>query len=269
VDVAEAGVRSRSWRPWTCQYQPRIDFYLSPRIMSGGSCPSTARSQRFSAVPNGQAGYTLDCVRRRALPSPIKDCSLDLEVPPSPRPGRLWTIRMTGHRDRTVSVTCSSSCSMPSRSRDVAALRRFAEAHASAHARAASVRPDAACACRQQQCTAHEETQVHCAGNVVLVLRHNPAVGQLWTLSEVCACCASLMTHARIVGHTAPRAASPPKDQRESAQAQSSVASSVVPGGFSAPLAPGSLGAPDTRLMRRDPGGNRQHRRGRGGDRRR
>ncbi|MEV0981633.1 hypothetical protein, partial [Streptomyces sp. NPDC049915] len=107
------------------------------------------------------------------------------DAPSARRPGRSWTIRVVGHRDRSASVTCSSSCVMPARSRDLAALRRFAEAHALAHARAAAVRADAACRCRHHGCAPHEGTRVSCGGTVVLVLRHDPAVGQVWTLSEV------------------------------------------------------------------------------------
>ncbi|MEU4875776.1 hypothetical protein, partial [Streptomyces sp. NPDC021608] len=126
------------------------------------------------------------------------------DAPSSRRPGRCWTIRVVGHRDRTASVTCSSPCSMPPRSRDLAALRRFAEAHAAAHARAAAVHHDAACWCRRQRCALHEETRVACAGTVVLVLRHDPAVGQVWTLTEVCAACASLLPHARVLSRAVP-----------------------------------------------------------------
>ncbi|MEW2168070.1 hypothetical protein AB0912_34545, partial [Streptomyces sp. NPDC007084] len=98
---------------------------------------------------------------------------------------------------------------MPPRSRDLTALRRFAEAHVGAHARAATVHPDAACACRQAQCASHEDSQVHCAGSVLLVLRHDPAVGQVWTLMEVCAACAPLMTHTRVLGRAVPRTRTP------------------------------------------------------------
>lgn len=126
------------------------------------------------------------------------------DAPSARRPGRSWTIRVVGHRDRTASVTCSSACAMPPRSRDVAALRRFAEAHAAAHARAAAVHHDAACWCRRQRCAAHEGTRIACAGAVVLVLRHDPSVGQVWTLSEVCSACAPLMPHTRVLSRAVP-----------------------------------------------------------------
>lgn len=131
------------------------------------------------------------------------------ESPAARRPGRTWTVRISGHSDRTASVTCSSPCAMPPRSRDLAALRRFAEAHVGAHARAATVHADAACACRQTQCASHEDSQVHCMGSVLLVLRHDPAIAQVWTLMEVCAACAPLMTHTRVVGRAVPRTRTP------------------------------------------------------------
>ncbi|MGV9940611.1 hypothetical protein [Streptomyces sp. NPDC003401] len=168
------------------------------------------------------------------------------EAPSARRPGRSWTIRVVGHRDRTASVTCSSACAMPSRSRDLTALRRFAEAHAAAHARAASVRHDAACGCRRERCALHEDTRVVCAGAVLLVLRHDPAVGQVWTLSEVCSACAALMPHTRVIGRAAPpaaRAGAPdPAGGRVADVGPESAAAPprLVPGGFSAPgAAPG------------------------------
>ncbi|MGW2939658.1 hypothetical protein ACWDA7_50190 [Streptomyces sp. NPDC001156] len=116
-------------------------------------------------------------------------------------PGRSWTIRLTGHADRTAIVTCSTAgCRMPPRSRDLAALRAFAAQHAAAHAKTATVRPNAACHCRAQQCSAHPAAKVpQCTGAVVLVLRHDPSVGQVWTLAEVCATCAPLMTHTTVL----------------------------------------------------------------------
>ncbi|MFI2433502.1 hypothetical protein [Streptomyces sp. NPDC018693] len=162
---------------------------------------------------------------------------------------------------------------MPARSRDIAALRRFAEAHATAHARAATVRPDAACGCRLHKCSAHEGTRVSCAGAVVLVLRHDPAVGQVWTLTEVCSACAPLMSHARVVARATPRARqSPdaPADGRPSgAPAHDSrppgaphtapgPEARAVPGGFSAP-APGAA-PPEGRV------GGQRRRRERTGD---
>ncbi|MER5748884.1 hypothetical protein [Streptomyces sp. NPDC002088] len=124
---------------------------------------------------------------------------------------------------------------MPPRSRDVAALRRFAEAHAAAHARAAAVRPDAACSCRQQRCVLHEGTRVTCGGVVVLVLRHDPSVGQVWTLSEVCSVCAPLMPHTRVLGRAAPLGQPPEQRSAPVAPAPRAAPPRLVPGGFSGP----------------------------------
>ncbi|MFI6035058.1 hypothetical protein ACIBBD_13010 [Streptomyces sp. NPDC051315] len=191
------------------------------------------------------------------------------DAPSARRPGRCWTIRVVGHRDRTASVTCSSPCAMPPRSRDLTALRRFAEAHAAAHARAAAVRPDAACWCRRQRCACHEGTRIACAGLVVLVLRHDPAVGQVWTLSEVCSACAQVMPHTRVMGRAAPRpspdAGTPEAGRatggRPAPPAPPSVAPPrLVPGGFSAPGPGGGTGPERSGGRRR---GRLGHRRGR------
>ncbi|WP_330347276.1 hypothetical protein [Streptomyces sp. NBC_00582] len=167
------------------------------------------------------------------------------DAPSARRPGRCWTIRVVGHRDRSASVTCSSSCAMPPRSRDLAALRRFAEAHAAAHARAAAVHHDAACWCRRQRCALHEGTRVNCAGAVVLVMRHDPAVGQVWTLTEVCSACAPLMPHARVLSRAVPPPPAPRDAEQEgrarppSATPPTVAPPRLVPGGFSAPSGPG------------------------------
>ncbi|MGW0944868.1 hypothetical protein ACWD4O_20290 [Streptomyces sp. NPDC002623] len=156
----------------------------------------------------------------------------DAPSPSARRPGRCWTIRVVGHRDRTASVTCSSACAMPPRSRDLPALRRFAVAHAAAHAKAAAVHPDAACWCRRQRCALHEGARVTCAGAVVLVLRHDPAVGQVWTLSEVCSACAASLPHARVLSRSAP-----PRPRVAEARPPAVGPRRLVPGGFSAPSA--------------------------------
>ncbi|GGX90611.1 hypothetical protein [Streptomyces minutiscleroticus] len=160
---------------------------------------------------------------------------------PARRPGRTWTVRLVGQRDRSAAVTCSAACRMPARSRDLAGLRRFAAAHAAAHAKAATVRPDAACQCRARQCSAHHGTRVRCSGGVVLTLRHDPAVGQVWTVAEVCEQCASLSPHVRIVGRAVP----PPRPGavrdagadtgtgRAAAPAAPAAPLVAVPGGFS------------------------------------
>ncbi|MCX5355614.1 hypothetical protein [Streptomyces mirabilis] len=194
---------------------------------------------------------------------------MDLAHPNTPaarRPGRMWTVRVSGHSDRTASVTCSSPCGMPPRSRDLAALRRFAEAHAAAHARAATVHPDAACACRQTLCAAHEGSQVHCMGSVVLVLRHDPAIAQVWTLLEVCAACAPLMTHTRITSRALPRTRTPDSPAALTPVPTAPATRPAVAGGFSAPTGPGfnSADAPSAPSRRRSGGrGRPQPRQGR------
>ncbi|WP_328436029.1 hypothetical protein [Streptomyces sp. NBC_00425] len=219
------------------------------------------------------------------------------DAPSARRPGRCWTIRVVGHRDRTASVTCSSACAMPPRSRDLAALRRFAEAHAAAHARAAAVHHDAACWCRRQRCAPHEDIRVSCAGTVVLVLRHDPSVGQVWTLSEVCSACAPLMPHTRVLSRSAPprprvpdpaaadagseanaRAGGGPVEASGSGAGREAYGghgpsgptmpavgpARLVPGGFSAP--PTGAGAgPERGGVRRRPVGGRRGRSGAGG----
>ncbi|MDX3078395.1 LLM class flavin-dependent oxidoreductase [Streptomyces sp. MI02-7b] len=87
----------------------------------------------------------------------------------------------------------------------LAGLRRFAAQHAAAHAKAATVRPNASCHCRARQCTAHGDTKVLCAGSVVLIVQHDPSIGQVWTVSEVCLACSPLVPHAIVVA-TAVRA---------------------------------------------------------------
>ncbi|MFF4585414.1 hypothetical protein [Streptomyces sp. NPDC001388] len=190
------------------------------------------------------------------------------DAPSARRPGRCWTIRVVGHRDRTASVTCSSACAMPPRSRDIAALRRFAEAHVAAHARAAAVHHDAACWCRRQRCALHEGTRVNCAGSVVLVLRHDPAVGQVWTLTEVCSACAPLMPHARVMSRAVPPPPPPRDAEREPQGGRPSPPGAatpptvapprLVPGGFSAPSPPGP--GPERAGTRRRGAGRRRGR---------
>lgn len=166
---------------------------------------------------------------------------------------------------------------MPPRSRDIAALRRFAEAHAAAHARAAAVHHDAACWCRRQQCALHEGTRVNCAGGVVLVLRHDPAIGQVWTLSEVCSACAPLMPHGRVASRAVPPPAPPRDPDRASGRASDRepfaspapagppvvVPPRLVPGGFSAPAGEAGQGpGPERRAGRRHGAGRRRGRTG-------
>ncbi|MER5888698.1 hypothetical protein ABT160_33140 [Streptomyces sp. NPDC001941] len=167
-------------------------------------------------------------------------------------PGRAWTIRLTGHSDRTATLSCSTgACRMPARSRDLAALRAFAARHAQAHARAATVRPHASCHCRAEQCAAHSETRAYCAGAVLLILRHDASVGRVWSVEEVCEACAPLIPHAAVVA----RAVRPRRTVETPAppSTEPAAARPIVPGGFSSPTA-GSMDdvrAPNVRRPRR------------------
>ncbi|MGW8776577.1 hypothetical protein ACWGNM_00695 [Streptomyces sp. NPDC055796] len=162
-------------------------------------------------------------------------------IPGSRVPGRTWTVRLTGHGDHTVSVTCNNeACRMPPRSKDTAAMRRFAAEHCRAHARLATVRPNAACACRAAECGFHEDTRASCTGAPLLVLIHNPAVGQVWTLAEICQACAPLISHTAVLGRAEQSA--PPRSATAAAPASSLPASpaparAAVAGGFSSPEA--------------------------------
>ncbi|MFI8966001.1 hypothetical protein ACIGO8_28260 [Streptomyces sp. NPDC053493] len=120
-------------------------------------------------------------------------------LPGSRVPGRTWTIRLTGHPDHSATVTCTTAgCRMPARSRDIPALRAFAAEHARAHARLAAPRPSAACACGAAGCR-HHTARATCTGRTLLVLIHNPAVAEVWTLAEICQACAPLIAHATVL----------------------------------------------------------------------
>ncbi|MDX2733465.1 hypothetical protein [Streptomyces sp. PA03-2a] len=148
-------------------------------------------------------------------------------------PGRSWTVRLTGHADRSATVTCSiAACRMPARSKDLAALRTFAAGHAAAHAKAATIHPNTSCHCRAQTCAAHAQDRVYCTGTVVMILRHDPTVGQVWSIEEVCQACAPLIPHARVIARAArPRPAAAQTDAQNPAPAP--VARTTVPAGFS------------------------------------
>ncbi|MFE2323250.1 hypothetical protein ACFXD5_04840 [Streptomyces sp. NPDC059385] len=142
-------------------------------------------------------------------------------------------------------MTCSTeACRMPARSKDTMALRRFAAEHIRAHARLAAVRPNATCSCHAAQCVYHE-TGVQCGGPTLLVLVHNPAVGQVWTLAETCQTCASQIPHISVLARAQgpARAGAAPADT-----AVPPAARSAVPGGFSSPQA-----APEEPVGRRRP----------------
>ncbi|MEU8465719.1 hypothetical protein [Streptomyces sp. NPDC029003] len=138
-------------------------------------------------------------------------------------------------------MTCSTgACRMPPRSKDTGAMRRFAAEHIRAHARLATVRPNAACACRAAECAFHEDTRASCTGAPLLILVHNPAVGQVWTLAEVCQACASLIHHITILGRAqGPSEArtGPAAPVQPAAGAPAAPQRLAVAGGFSSPEA--------------------------------
>lgn len=175
---------------------------------------------------------------------------------PGPEPagsaGRFWTVRLTGHGDRTATVVCSTAaCRMPPRSKDLASLRAFAARHAGAHAKAATPRPNAACHCRAERCAAHEDVRAHCAGAMVFILRHDPCIGRVWSVEEVCTACASLIRHAQIIARSRP-----PKSgaSRGPVAAIPAPAPSTVSGGFSSPSPPTDGASPARRRSRSRPG---------------
>ncbi|GAA3905717.1 hypothetical protein [Streptomyces lannensis] len=180
-------------------------------------------------------------------------------------PGRAWTVRLTGYADRSASVSCTTpGCRMPPRSKDIAALRAFAAEHAAVHAKVARVRPEATCHCRARKCTAHPQTQMPCAGAVVLIVRHDPVVGQVWSVEEVCATCAALTPNASVRARAARPAPTDPAARP--AKTVPAPAPARVPGGFSSPGAgAGSDGDTVRRPRRASSGRTRQPRRGQGG----
>ncbi|MFF7296686.1 hypothetical protein [Streptomyces sp. NPDC008265] len=109
-------------------------------------------------------------------------------------------------------------------------MRRFAADHARAHARLAGVRPNADCSCGAAQCALHE-ARVLCGGSALLVLVHNPAVGQVWTLAEVCQACARQIPHTTVLATGSPAAAPAP----QGAVGVPPAPRAAVPGGFSSP----------------------------------
>ncbi|MDH6545088.1 hypothetical protein [Streptomyces sp. SPB4] len=144
-----------------------------------------------------------------------------------------------------MSVTCSTAaCRMPPRSKDAVSMRRFAAEHIKAHGRLAGARPNAACSCGSAHCALHE-ARVHCSGSSLLVLVHNQAVGQVWTLAEVCQGCARHIPHITILA-----TAKPPVPTPAAPSVEQPAQRAVVPGGFSSPEV-----APDP-----VPGQRRQHR---------
>ncbi|WP_424216300.1 hypothetical protein ACN20G_29615 (plasmid) [Streptomyces sp. BI20] len=149
-------------------------------------------------------------------------------------PGRTWIVRVTGHADHTVSVTCSdNTCRMPARSKDVAAVRRAAAEHAALHARRAGARPEASCHCGAEQCALHE-ARAACSGASMLVLIHNRAVGRVWTLADVCQACAREIPHLTVLAKATTASTAP---ARVPGAAEATPVRPAVAGGFSSPQA--------------------------------
>jgi hypothetical protein len=139
-------------------------------------------------------------------------------------------------------------------------LRKFAVQHAAAHAKTATVRSNAACHCRAQECATHPAVKVtQCSGGVVLVLRHDPSVGQVWTLAEVCEACAPLMTHTTVLVRVPRHRPATPQPAAQAAVPHPS----SVPGGFSSQGAGGGADGGGEEVRRRPRRGSRSH--GRGG----
>lgn len=147
---------------------------------------------------------------------------------------------------------------MPPRSKDLNALRDFAHQHVRAHARSATPRPDAVCACGAAECR-HHSTRVTCMGRTLLVLLHNRAVGDVWTLTEVCQACAPHIPHATIVP-----GAAPPAGGAAPAPARA-VPPAIMQATFSSPQPTDADDVSAARRSQRPPRG----RRGRGGPPRR
>ncbi|MFI1701482.1 hypothetical protein ACH419_36765 [Streptomyces bobili] len=153
-------------------------------------------------------------------------------------PGRAWTVRLQGYSDRSATVTCTTeACRMPLRSKDLASLRAFAAQHAAAHARAATVRPNAWCHCGSQRCGAHPDTRTYCAGAVVMILRHDSTVRRVWSVEEVCETCAPLIPNATVLARAARPASSNQRPAATAAQVQAPARPDSVAGGFSSPSA--------------------------------
>ncbi|MET9111719.1 hypothetical protein [Streptomyces zhihengii] len=179
--------------------------------------------------------------------------------------GRAWTVRIIGHGGRAASVTCSTAaCRMPARSENVTALRAFAAAHAAAHAKAATINPHAYCHCGSQRCGAHPKTKTACAGGVVMILRHDPAVRRVWSVQEVCDLCAPLIPNATVVARAArqTRTASPTQGPATTGGQVPAPARPGIASGFSSP--PGEGDPTPVHRSRRTPQRPRRQRSGQG-----
>ena len=169
-------------------------------------------------------------------------------------PGRAWTVRLHGHSDRSASVTCSTeACRMPPRSKDLTALRTFAAQHAAAHAKVATIRPNAQCHCGSQRCGAHPDAKAHCTGAaVVMILRHDPTVRRVWSVEEVCETCAPLIPNATVPTRAAQPTRTTERPAAKTAQVTAPARPSVV-GGFSSAATPTASDPAPVRNPRRTP----------------
>jgi hypothetical protein len=149
---------------------------------------------------------------------------------------------------------------MPARSDDLAALRVFAARHAAAHAKAATVRPNAWCHCGSQHCGAHPDTKTHCAGAVLMILRHDPVMRRVWSVEEVCEACAPLIPNATVLARAERPRHTPDRPTTQAA----APARPVVAGGFSSPAVPGAGDPAPARPLRRSTQRSRPRRSGQG-----
>ncbi|MER7519138.1 hypothetical protein [Streptomyces sp. NPDC126499] len=131
---------------------------------------------------------------------------------------------------------------MPARSRDIQALRVFAAEHARAHGRLATPRPNADCACGATGCR-HHTARATCTGRTLLVLIHNPAVAEVWTLAEICQACAPLIAHATVV------AGAGAAGSQDSLAARAAAAAGKAPTAPPAPTAAGPAAPPAVPMM--------------------
>ncbi|MFE5681575.1 hypothetical protein ACFQ7B_38975 [Streptomyces erythrochromogenes] len=121
-------------------------------------------------------------------------------------------------------------------------MRRFAADHIKAHARLAAARLRTGCACGSMRCALHQG-HVQCSGTKLLILVHDPAVGQVWTLAEVCQTCARQIPHTTVLATGRPTLPAP-----TAPVTAQPVQRAAVPGGFSSPRT-----TPDTSSERHRP----------------
>ncbi len=161
--------------------------------------------------------------------------------------GRSWTVRLdaVGRDVAAVKVDCSRPACAPRQLPSAAEGRAYANAHLTAHLRAAGgPRARAACACRAEGCQAHAGTgrnapAPQCGGAVVLAVTVDP-MGRWWRAWECCARCAAAHPTARVVA-SAQEQVQPQGPGRQRTQGQGG-AQAAAPGGAVATV--GGVGAP-------------------------